>query len=83
MMSRFSISKKNQKPQEDTCVQIEGELVEDGVVMTGNFLKSLRQRKNQWKKRKKQDRLLGIGQIGGGFMRKLARAYKATSYHLT
>jgi hypothetical protein len=38
--------------------------------------------KNQFKIRKKEDRLPGIGQIGERFVEKLGWAYKATTYHL-
>ena len=36
---------------------------------------------NQLKIRKKEERLLGIGQIGGVFVEKLDRAYKAIIYY--
>lgn len=38
--------------------------------------------KKQWKRLKKENKLLGIGQIGEGFVEKLGYAYKETTYHL-
>ena len=53
-----------------------------GMIMAGNCLESFEgAKKNQWKVRKKEERLLGIGQIGGGFVEKLDWAYKAITYH--
>jgi hypothetical protein len=40
-------------------------------VVAGNYLKSLKPWKNQWKKRLNQDRLAEIGQFGEGLMRKV------------